>query len=480
MEVTELAPRPSEKEIYTRMWGIDDYRAVAPGEHCVHEFLRQARPPMGASVMDLGCGTGRASLLMALPPPTGANLKVTMVDFAANCLDADIREMLVPQAHAMSFVEADLTEELPTKATYGFCTDVLEHIPPQGVNRVLNNCLMACQHVFFQISTVDDVMGGRIGHPLHLTVRPYAWWLQKFKDRQCMVHWSKEVPGACLFYVSAWADGSFIQDAGQLNVATDQIKKNVLANIEAGWQQVTPHDTNSIEVMILGGGPSLDAAEAEIREKRAAGVKLIALNGAYNWCLSKGMVPSAVVVVDARLHNARFTHPVVDDCKYLICSQCDPSVLEGLPKERTFLWHTGAELHREALDLFYDKKWWWVPGGSTVLLRAIPLLRMLGYKHMHLFGCDSCVLEEKHHAYAQVENDGEVLLPTKVSLNGVPDERVFMTTVWQASQAHEFVGVVQLLGDELELHAHGDGLLAYILKKASELDEEATVDFLTG
>jgi hypothetical protein len=47
------------------------------------------------------------------------------------------------------------------------------------VDKVLDNCLAACKHVFFQISTVDDVMGGMIGHPLHLTVKPYEWWLKE-------------------------------------------------------------------------------------------------------------------------------------------------------------------------------------------------------------------------------------------------------------------------------------------------------------
>jgi predicted RNA methylase len=57
--------RPLEKDLYKMMWDIPEYRAVAPGEHIAHEFLRQAKPPKGASVLDLGCGTGRGSLNLA-------------------------------------------------------------------------------------------------------------------------------------------------------------------------------------------------------------------------------------------------------------------------------------------------------------------------------------------------------------------------------------------------------------------------------
>ena len=195
--------RPLEKDLYKMMWDRPEYRITAPGEHIAHEFLKQARPPKGASVLDLGCGTGRGSLNLAF----FGGLDVTMVDFADNCLDEDIRPMLETQKHAMRFVEADLSQPLPVTAAYGFCTDVMEHIRPHHVDRVIDNCLAACQHVFFQIATEDDIMGKIVGHKLHLSVHPYEWWLKKFIDRDCIIHWSKESNGYCLFYVSAWMKG---------------------------------------------------------------------------------------------------------------------------------------------------------------------------------------------------------------------------------------------------------------------------------
>ena len=44
---------------------------------------------------------------------------------------------------------------------------------------VLRNVTEAARTVFFQISTVPDAMGVLIGHDLHLTVRPHAWWLEQ-------------------------------------------------------------------------------------------------------------------------------------------------------------------------------------------------------------------------------------------------------------------------------------------------------------
>jgi hypothetical protein len=332
----------------------------------------------------------------------------------------------------------------------------MEHIRPHLVDQVLDNCLAACQHVFFQIATEDDKMGKLVGHKLHLTVRPYSWWLKKFNDRGCIIHWSKEASGYCLFYVTSWVSGADVVEHGVLNTDEETIKANVTHNITRGFQQVEPHPTNDIEVMIVGGGPSaLDNIET-IRRLRSNGVKLIAINGAYKWCIDNGIMPSAYIMVDARPFNTRFVSPIIDDCKYFIASQCHPSAFDSLPQDRTYIWHTSADLINDVLAAQY-KNWWAVPGGSTVLLRAIPLFRMLGFKRFHLFGCDSCLDGESHHAYEQKENDGQIAIPVNVG------GKIFQCHAWMISQAQEFIDLIRMLGDEIELEVYG-GLLRHILE----------------
>jgi len=449
--------RPLEKDLYTKLWEMPEYRKEAPGEKISHEFLAQAKPKAGSSVIDFGCGTGRGGLNLAF----FGNMDVTMVDFAPNCLDADIVPMLETQKHTLRFVEADLSQPLPIKAAYGYCTDVMEHIRPHHVDQVINNCLAAAQHVFFQISTVDDKGGDLIGHKLHLTVRPFKWWLKKLKEHNCVIHWSKKTKGGCSFYVTAWVGGNDIVDVGVVNVDEDQIKKNVTYNIKQGYLQVQPYPTNDIETMIIGGGPSLSQHVEKIKQLRANGVKLIAINGAYKWCLDNGITPSAMVMVDARKFNARFTQPVVEDCKYFIASQCHPSVFKELPKDRTYVWHTQSEILTEILEAQFEE-WYPVPGGSTVLLRAIPLFRMLGFKRFHIFGCDSCLEEDKHHAYEQLENDDELIIPVNVS------GKIFNCNPWMVSQAQEFIDIIRMIGDEIELEVYG-GLLHHILESGASM-----------
>tara|TARA_R100000935_G_scaffold40992_1_gene62518 strand:+ start:48 stop:1475 length:1428 start_codon:yes stop_codon:yes gene_type:complete len=445
--------RPQEKDIYKMMWDKPEYRIDAPGEQIVQHFFAQAQPKEGSSIIDFGCGTGRGALSLALL----GGLDVTMVDFAPNCLDADIVPILDAQKHMFRFVEADLSEPIPATAAYGYCTDVMEHIRPELVDTVLDNCLASAQHVFFQISTVDDVGGDLIGHKLHLSVHPFSWWLKKFRDRNCVVHWTQEDDTSCMFYVTSWIEGKDLLKLGVLNTAEEEILANVKNNIKQGYLQVQPYPANTEEVMIVGGSPSVKGQLEKIKELRAKGVKLITINGAYKWCIDNGLTPSAMVMLDAREFNSRFTKPVVDDCKYFLASQCNPKAFEGLPKDRTYLWHTQAEFLNDDLAKQF-KTWYPVPGGSTVLLRTIPMFRMLGFKKFHLFGCDSCLEENEHHAYEQVENDGQLVISVNV------DGKIFNCNPWMMCQAQEFIEIVKLLGDEFELEIYGKGLLSYILE----------------
>ena len=461
--IIEIGTGNPEAVKYGALWERPEYRAVSPGESLAQLFLSQAHPAPGAEVIDFGCGTGRGGLMLAVL----GGMKVAMVDFVRNCLDADIQEMLTTQAHALRFVKADLEQPLPIAAPYGFCCDVMEHIPEMRVGRVLDNILKAAQHVFFSISTTTDRCGTLIGQDLHLTVHDYHWWLQKFNQRDCVIHWSQEQEGVCFFYVSAWAQGADLVKAARLNVSDEQIRANVAANVAAGWQQVQPHETNDVEIMLIGGGPSLPDHLETIRQMRADGVKLITLNGSYNWALEQGLVPSGQIMVDARPFNARFTKPVIEECKYLIASQCDPSVFEGLPKERTYLWHTSEATIRDILEAHY-KAWYPVPSCSTVLLTGMLLLRMLGFRRFHLFGCDSCLsAESQHHAYEQAENNGELAIPVTVS-----GGRVFYCSGWMIGQAQSFMDLVKFMRDEIEVEVYGDGLLKHILAAGAALSEK--------
>ncbi len=181
-------PPATEQQKYKLMWSDRRYRLVAPGEDVADKFIEIARPE--GVVIDFGCGTGRGAKSIS----DKTSCKVILVDFADNCRDEEV-------AH-LPFVEWDLTVPLIISSQYGYCTDVMEHIPPEDVDTVIQNITTAAEKVFFQISTVDDHFGDEVGFPLHLTVKPHDWWLNKFKEMGCGVVWSEDQGAASMFYVT--------------------------------------------------------------------------------------------------------------------------------------------------------------------------------------------------------------------------------------------------------------------------------------
>ena len=259
-----------------------------------------------------------------------------------------------------------------------------------------------------------------------------------------------------------WVPAEEITMEGRLNAGLEVVRANVESNIRLGFQQVQPYPTNDVEAMIVGGGPSLKHQIEEIRDLRERGVKLITLNNAYQYCLDHDIKPSALVMVDARPFNTRFVENTIPECKYFIASQCDPEVFAKLEmvRDQTYIWHTSAEEIQDLLTAQYPTCYP-VPGGSTVLLRAIPLFRMLGFKRFHIFGCDSCLDDGVHHAYEQKENDEQAVIPVRVA------GKIFYCNPWMVSQAREFIDLIGCMGDVMELNIHG-GLLRQILESGAE------------
>lgn len=167
----------SEQKKYERMWSIAGYRIQAPGEECAGQFLSIAQPK--GLVIDFGCGTGRGALRIK-----EAGCEVLLVDFTGNSRD--------PEAAHLPFEQADLSKPMPFRAEFGYCTDVMEHIPPEQVADVIRNIMACVETAFFQISTVPDNMGACINQDLHLTVKPHSWWKALFSSLGYAVVWERE------------------------------------------------------------------------------------------------------------------------------------------------------------------------------------------------------------------------------------------------------------------------------------------------
>lgn len=256
-----------------------------------------------------------------------------------------------------------------------------------------------------------------------------------------------------------------------VNACEEEIRDNIKRSISLGLKQVTPHETQwGKEICLVTGGPSLKDTFHIVEKRKKDGVPIITVNGTYQYCIERGVDPSAFIMLDSREFNHRFVDPVKDDCKYLIASQCHPEVFKKLKDRDVWLWH--CDTQEENIDLLRDQygkeyiDFFPIMGGSTVTLRALHLLRILGFHKFEIFGFDSCIMDH-HHAYEQPENDKEQ------EIDLVVGGKQFRCTVAHYHQAKEFVQLIGATGSNYDLIVHGDGLISHIIKNPESLKEAA-------
>lgn len=153
-----------ERAKYVTMWNSPMYRKMAPGEGQIDDAARLLGMKPGDSVIDFGCGTGRGAQALQ-----DKGFKVTAVDFAPNCLDEGI---------TVPFVQGCLWDLPDIRADWGYCTDVMEHIPTEKVGDVLKSIAERVKGCYFAIATRDDSLGWIAGKKLHLSILQPAQWRQ--------------------------------------------------------------------------------------------------------------------------------------------------------------------------------------------------------------------------------------------------------------------------------------------------------------
>ena len=158
-----------ERAKYAEIWSIPEYKEFSPGLENVQRFMDVIEPKSAETLIDIGCGAGVAGLAFQ-----ERGLTVNWLDLTDAGLD--------PKIDRRRFIETPIWGPWNGYRSrhqwdYGFCCDVMEHIPTEYTMLCVNRILWHCRKVWFQIALVPDEFGKLIGEPLHLTVQPYKWWL---------------------------------------------------------------------------------------------------------------------------------------------------------------------------------------------------------------------------------------------------------------------------------------------------------------
>jgi len=255
---------------------------------------------------------------------------------------------------------------------------------------------------------------------------------------------------------------------GKMNTESSRLQENIAASIRRGHPQMRTGPVQHARVCVVGSGPSLNETEGELRQLLWDGAILVTLNGAYHWCRERNLKPQTQVVMDARPGNARFVTPYVPKCNYVLASQCDPAVWDAVSEyPDVWIWHAVVKAEGETskiLDAYYGGNWVGIGGGTSVVTRAINLLRVAGYVRMDLFGIDCCWMGDAHHAMPQPENSHDTPTEVEVGVHGRGDKKVFTVSPWHVKQFEDCLTIMHVNGRHFQLEVHGSGLLAHALR----------------
>lgn len=130
------------------------------------------RPHSGARIIDLGCGAANAGLDLA-----DRGYDVTYLDITDAALPPIIDRKHFIQSPLWGKWGVGCRHGNGHRWDYGFCCDVLEHIPVEYTMLCIDRILEYCSVAWLQICNKGDDFGKMIGEPLHVTVQPYSWWL---------------------------------------------------------------------------------------------------------------------------------------------------------------------------------------------------------------------------------------------------------------------------------------------------------------
>lgn len=173
-----------ERAKYAEVWDIADYHKHSPGKRYAELFGRMVKPD-GGTALDIGCGAGAGG--RAIGEQYGLHV-VYLDQVKVGDLDP--------------FIEQPLWQPIPGVYDYGYCCDVMEHLPQEFTMLAVRNMLDACKQVFFSISFQRDHFGAYVGEPLHLTVQPFAWWRDRLSEMGALQD-ARDLLGEGVFVVEA-------------------------------------------------------------------------------------------------------------------------------------------------------------------------------------------------------------------------------------------------------------------------------------
>lgn len=184
-------------------------------------------------------------------------------------------------------------------------------------------------------------------------------------------------------------------------------EKEMLVNLDDNLKRNLPtiyelKDKYSGPAIVIGGGPSVDEQIDKIKELKAKGYPLFAIERMYPWCMEHEIEPDFVVALDASDGVEDGFTNINPKTKHLVVATINPKVFDVVQGHEVYIFSGVAGSFPEAQRLWAEhghSRVMIINTGSTVVLGSIFLALVFGFRNIHLFGFD-CMVKDNDHTYA--------------------------------------------------------------------------------
>lgn len=239
----------------------------------------------------------------------------------------------------------------------------------------------------------------------------------------------------------------------------------VAHNLSRGLPQFCPLPDQTRDrrsATVIATGPSAKHSLDEIRRGRNG--LTLAVNGAYSWLVSNGIIPKGFMMIDPHEYSCEFVKPCRKDVMHVLASACHPKAFDillaaGCQVMVCNLWHPTLMEPNHGLPTVSILQ----GGGSTVGLNAMVLCRALAHREIDVYGVDGCYSRGQHHAQTS-HPSGERKATQKIQYAG----RTYEVDDLQIAQAQDIAMFARMFSPLIRAKFHGPGLAGAIWKKTRE------------
>ena len=167
-------------------------------------------------------------------------------------------------------------------------------------------------------------------------------------------------------------------------------KRNLSSAMLRGLPQVQQLPQRAEPLALVASGPSV---ADHLDELRGWPGTIWAINGAYDYLVTHGIVPDGFFGMDPLPGLAQYVERPDQKTTFYICSICDPAVFDNLKNHNVLLWHPDGE------GVEYPPDQWVIGGGTTAVTRAPYLALLQGFRDITLYGVDSSFQQGSPYCY---------------------------------------------------------------------------------